>query len=275
LAEIEAETPNRGAPGHVLVADGDAQRIWQRAAELQEATSSQPLPALPPATTRPHEAPTSGYSLTDVRGSAREAGIATKAIDRALAEYGLAPSSSTAVAPAEIKDLTEAKSVFAGEATVIEYEAVVEGEVSERDFDVLGNVIRQRTAGDAGMLTAVGRSLNWSSSAGANRMSVTIVARRGKTTIRCTENLAGLTGAIFGPTMGAGGGGGGGMVFGVVMGATHHPLIAAAGWLGMVATSFGVARTIFSAKARARKRKLKALVEALAAEVRESIAGRT
>src|SRR5262249_12847842 len=115
--------------------------------------------------------------------------------------------------------------------------------------------------------------LNWSSSNGPRRMSVTIVARRGKTTIRCTENLSGLTGAIFGPTMGAGGGGGGGMVFGAIM-STHHPLIAAAGWLGTIATSFGLARTIFAARARTRRRKLRALIEALAVEVRESIAGR-
>jgi eukaryotic-like serine/threonine-protein kinase len=275
LAEIEAETPNPGATSPVLVADSDAQRIWQRAAELQEATSSQPMPALPHATARPQEAPTSGYSLTDVRGSAREAGIATKAIDRALAEYGLAAASSTDLTPIAVKDLTERKSIFAGESLVIEYEAVVDGEVPERDFDLLGNFIRQHTAGDAGILAAVGRSLTWSSRAGAIRMSVTIVARRGKTTIRCTENLGQLTGAIFGPTMGPGGGAGGGMVFAIVSRHYHHPLIAAAAWLGTIATSFGVARTIFSARARARKRKLKALVETLAAEVRESIAGRT
>jgi serine/threonine-protein kinase len=274
LAEIGAELPGTGvASSGVLVSDSDAQRIWGRAAELQEATSSQPMPAPSPTPARSHDAPTSGYSLTDVRGSAREAGIATKAIDRALAEYGLAPSSSTALAPVAIADLTEGKHPLAGEALVIEYEAVVDGEVNEREFDVLGNVIRQRAAGDTGTLTAVGRSLNWSSSSGARRMSVTIVVRRGKTTIRCTENLAGLTGAVFGPTMGAGGGGVGGMAFGALMG-THHPLIAAAGWLGTLATSFGVARTIFAARVKTRRRKLRALVEALAQEVQESIAGR-
>ncbi len=275
LAEIEAEMPGVAVESpRVVVSDSDAQRIWGRAAELQEATSSQPMPALPPSPARPQEPPTSGYSLTDVRGSAREAGIATKAIDRALAEYGLAPGESTSLAPVTIADLSAEKNRLAGNALLLEYEAVVDGEVSERDFDVLGNVIRQRMAGDAGTLTAVGRSLNWSSNSGARRLSVTIVVRRGKTTIRCTENLAGLTGAIFGPTMGAGGGGGGGMVFGVIMGSTHHPLAALAGWLGTVATSYGLARTIFAAKARDRRNKLRAMAEALAHEVRESIAGR-
>ena len=275
LAEIDAEMPGVGVDlPRVVVSDIDAQKIWGRAAELQEATSSQPMPALPPSAARPQEAPTSGYSLTDVRGSAREAGIATKAIDRALAEYGLAPGESTSLAPVTIADLSAEKNRLAGNALLLEYEAVVDGEVSERDFDVLGNVIRQRMAGDAGTLTAVGRSLNWSSNSGARRLSVTIVVRRGKTTIRCTENLAGLTGAIFGPTMGAGGGGGGGMVFGVIMGSTHHPLAALAAWLGTVATSYGLARTIFAAKARDRRTKLRAMAEALAHEVRESIAGR-
>ena len=274
LAEIEAEMPGVAVESpRVVVSDSDAQRIWGRAAELQEATSSQPMPALPPATARPQEAPTSGYSLSDVRGSAREAGIATKAIDRALAEYGLAPSGSPAPTPATIADLSAKKGRFAGDAGVIEYEAVVDGEVSEHDFDVLGNVIRQRMSGDAGTLTAVGRSLNWSSSVGARRLSVTIVARRGKTTIRATENLAGLKAGCFGPTMGAGGGGGGGMVFSVIM-AQHHPLAALTAWLGMVATSYGIARSIFVVKARDRREKLRAMVDALAHEVGESIAGR-
>jgi serine/threonine protein kinase len=274
LADIEAEMPGIAVESpRVVVSDSDAQRIWGRAAELQEATSSQPLPGLPPATPRSQDVPTSGYSLTDVRGSAREAGIATKAIDRALAEYGLAPGGSTPATPATIADLSAKKSRFAGDAGVLEYEAVVDGEVSERDFDVLGNVIRQHMAGDAGTLTAVGRSLNWSSSIGARRLSVTIVARRGKTTIRVTENLGGLKGAVFGPTMGAGGGGGGGMVFSVIV-STHHPLAALAAWFATVATSYGLARTIFVAKARDRREKLRAMVDALAHEVRESIAGR-
>jgi serine/threonine-protein kinase len=272
LAEIGAELPGTGvASSGVLVSDSDAQRIWGRAAELQEATSSQPMPALPP-TPRAQESPTSGYSLADVRGSAREAGIATKAIDRALAEYGLAPAASSALAAVSVTDLTSKKNRFVGESLVIEYEAVVEGEVSERDFDVLGNVIQQYNAGAAGTLTAVGRSLNWNAKTGARRSSVTIVARRGKTTIRCTEDLTDLTGAVFGPTMGAGGGGGGGAVFGVLMG-THHPLIAAAGWLATVAATFGLARTIFAGRARGRRAKLRALLDKLTQEVRESIAG--
>jgi hypothetical protein len=55
---------------------------------------------------------------------------------------------------------------------------------------------------------------------------------------------------------------------------THHPLAALAAWLGTVATSYGVARTIFVATARERREKLRAMVDALAHEVRESIAGR-
>jgi serine/threonine-protein kinase len=121
LAEIEAEMPGVAVESpRVIVSDRDAQRIWGRAAELQEATSSQPMPGLPPATARPQEAPTSGYSLSDVRGSAREAGIATKAIDRALSEYGLAASGSTPPAPATIADLSGKKGRLAGEAGVIE-----------------------------------------------------------------------------------------------------------------------------------------------------------
>ncbi len=275
LAEIEAEMPGVAVESpRVVVSDSDAQRIWGRAAELQEATSSQPMPALPPATARPQEAPTSGYSLSDVRGSAREAGIATKAIDRALAEYGLAPSGSPAPTPATIADLSAKKGRFAGDAGVIEYEVVVDGEVSEHDFDVLGDVIRQRMSGDAGTLTAVGRSLNWSSSVGARRLSVTIVARRGKTTIRVTENLAGLEGRVLRPDDGCRRRRRRRHGIRRYHGARTIRWPRSTAWLGTVATSYGVARSIFVAKARDRREKLRAMVDALAHEVRESIAGR-
>jgi hypothetical protein len=252
------------------VSDADAQEIWARAAELQDATGSQPMPELP-MRPRPQETPTSGYALADVRGSAREAGIATKAIDRALAEYGLAPASASA--PTTVTELPSEKNRFTGDALVIEYEAVVDGEVSERDFDVLGNLLQQHAAGATGTLTAVGRSLNWNARLGTRRTNVTIVARRGKTTIRCTENLTDLAGAVFGPTMGAGGGGGGGVTFAVLM-ATHHPIIAVATWLGTITTAFLFSRAIFSGRVWDRRAKLRALVDKLAAEVRDLIAER-
>jgi serine/threonine-protein kinase len=274
LGAIESELPDEAhpAPGNVLVSDTEAQQIWQRAAELQDATSAQPRPLISPGP-RSATQPTSGYALSDVRGAAREAGIATSSIDRALAERGLATAAGSAIVPVVVNDLTPRPNLLAGGSIIIEYEAVIDGEVSEREFDVLGNVIRQRLTGDSGTLTAVGRSLNWSSTGGARRVSVTIVARRGKTTVRCTENLSGLVGALFGPTMGAGGGGGGGMTFGAIM-ATHHPLLAVGAWFGVVGASYGLARSIFAAKAGQRRDKCRALTEELANEIRESIAGR-
>ena len=274
LSEIEADVDQHaptGAPD-VIVSDREAQEIWHRAAELQDATSTQPRPSLPVPVRDRSGAPTSGYSVSDVRGAGREAGIATRSIDRALAEHGLAPGASGALSPVLIKDLTEPPNLFLGGPVVIEYEVVVDGEVSERDFDVLGDVIRRRTAGDPGSLTAVGRSLNWSSS-GGRRMNVSITARRGKTTVRCTESLKQLAGPIFGPTMGAGGGGGGGMTFGALM-STHHPGIAIIGWASVVALSYGVARTIFVTQSGRRRKRLRELAEELATEIRDSIAGR-
>ena len=272
LAEIEAELPAGAESARVIVSDADAQEIWQRAAELQDATGSQQLPPLPATRARPQEAPTSGYAVADVRSSAREAGIATRAIDRALAEYGLTPTGEPPRSLATITDLTAKKNRFVGDTLLIEYEAVVEGEVSERDFDVLGNVIRQHAAGAQGTLSAVGRSLHWSSRIGARRLSVAIVARRGKTTIRGTEHLADLSGAIFGPTMGAAGVGGGGMLFSALI-STGHVAVAAAGWVGMLVATFSLSRAIYSARVDDRRAKLRALVEELAQEVRDSIAG--
>jgi serine/threonine-protein kinase len=273
LVEIEAALPGAGVePSRVLVSDADAQHIWERAAHLHDVTGSQPLPPLPAANARPQESPTSGYSVADVRGSAREAGIATRAIDRALAEYGLAPTNAAPL-PTTLADRSPKKNRFLGETLVIEYEVVVDGEVSERDFDVLGNVIQQHAAGATGTLTAVGRSLNWNSKIGTRRANVMIVARRGKTTIRCTENLVELSGAVFGPTMGAGGGGVGGMGFAALM-ASHHPAIAFAGWLGMIGAGYGLSRAIYAGRVRDRRVRVRELVDDLAREVRDSIAGR-
>jgi len=102
--------------------------------------------------------------------------------------------------------------------------------------------------------------------------AVTIVARRGKTTIRCTENLAGLAGASFGPIMGPGGVAGGGLASSFFM-STHHPLLGIATWLGTIGAAYGAGRMIFASNVRRRRQKLRQLVDALAREVRDSIAG--
>ena len=256
-----------------LVSDREAQEIWRRAAELQDATSSQPRPPLPVPVVDRASTPTSGYVVSAVRGAAREAGIATKSIDRALAEHGLATSGAEP-SMVTIKDLSEQSSRFLGGPVVIEYEAVVEGEVSERDFDVLGDVIRRRAAGDGGTLTAVGRSLNWASTGDNRRFNVSITARRGKTTIRCTENLGRLSGVTFGPGMGIGGGLGGGMAFAVMIG-NHHAALGAMAWSCILTTAYGIARRIYSVQATKRRSQMRDLAEELAAEIRDSIAARS
>lgn len=274
LAAIEDDV-GRHAPttaAKAVVSDLEAQEIWRRAAELQDATSSQPRPAPPALPIDRAGLPTSGYVVSDVRSAAREAGIATKSIDRALAEHGLAEGSAS-VAPASMKDLSEPANRFLGGAVVIEYEVVVDGDVSERDFDVLGDVIRRRMAGVAGTLTAVGRSLNWASTDDNRRIDVSIAARRGKTTIRCTENLRKLAGVTFGPSMGIGGMAGGGMVFGALIG-HHHAGLGAVIWGGIVATAYGIARTVYAKGLRGRSKRLHELAEELAAEIRDSIAAR-
>jgi serine/threonine protein kinase len=260
------------AESRALVSDREAQEIWRRAAELQDATSSQPRPPMPVAVVDRASAPTSGYVVSDVRGAAREAGIATKSIDRALAEHGLATGGAEP-SVVTINDLTEQSSRFLGGPVVIEYEAAVGGEVSEQDFDVLGDVIRRRAAGDGGTLTAVGRSLNWASTGDNRRFNVSITARRGKTTIRCTENLGRLSGLTFGPGMGIGGMLGGGMVFAAMIG-NHHAALGLVAWSCILTTAYGIARRIYSTQSTKRRSQMRDLAEELAAEIRDSIAGR-
>jgi hypothetical protein len=56
--------------------------------------------------------------------------------------------------------------------------------------------------------------------------------------------------------------------------ASHHPMIAVVGWLGMIGAAFGAARAIYTGRVRDRRVKLRELVDQLALEVRDSIAGR-
>ena len=51
-------------------------------------------------------------------------------------------------------------------------------------------------------------------------------------------------------------------------------MVALAGWLGTVAGVYGLARTIFAGSARDRRAKLRSLLDELAREVGDSIAGR-
>jgi serine/threonine-protein kinase len=95
LRRVEAGLPDDDVPAPrpdavIAVSSDEAQELWKRAAELQDMTGQLPpvrLANRPPPARRPDG--TAGFELDAIRSAAREAGIATKFVDRAMAERGL------------------------------------------------------------------------------------------------------------------------------------------------------------------------------------------
>lgn len=258
-----------------LVSETEAQAMWQRAAELQDATGAIPSPV--PTVRRDTAADagrTSGYAVGSVRDAAREAGIATQFIDRAMAERGLAPAGERLPAPAtEVLNRSRRGAAwFTGGPHTISLEAVVEGEVPEEEYDQFADIIRRRL-GEIGALSIAGKSLTWQSlDMRQRRVHLSMSSRRGRTTIMATENLRQMMGGLFGGIIGGGGGGGGGAALGATTAATHNPLLGFAVWGGCVVGAYGVARTIFRSLSRSRERTLEELVGELAAAAELAIA---
>ena len=258
-------------PRQPLLSDTEAQEIWSRAADLQALTGIEPRPA--PLVGRRDStkdaARTSGYRAGDVRDAAVEAGISAKYVDHVFEEHGLTPTSPLAERPLALVDKSKPESLLAGGHTHLEYEVVVDGEMSERDYDLLADIIRHETS-ESGQVAALGRSFTWQTHPAKRNLQVSVLSRGGKTTIRVSETMKAIAGALFGGIMG--GLGGGSMGVWIVLGARmHDPLFTLLGWAGTVALSFLTARGFFGMATRKRQRELEALAEQLAAQARESI----
>ncbi|MGH7695966.1 MAG: serine/threonine-protein kinase, partial [Gemmatimonadaceae bacterium] len=160
-ALIAAEQEVASSPAPEILSSTDAHSVWERAAYLQEMTGLEVQPPeLPKHPTdrnnRPPATLTSGYQMADVRDAAKAVGIKDKYVDRALAERRAQDSTASGVAVSG----SMKKNPFLGDVTTISYEAIIDGEMRDRDFDLMIDVIR-RTLGEAGNVSAVGRSLSW------------------------------------------------------------------------------------------------------------------
>jgi serine/threonine-protein kinase len=147
------------------VSSTEAQALWERAAQLQDMTGQMPPLRIANRQAAKRDFASSGYALDQVRDAAREAGIATKFVDRAMAERGLIGAPGDAVEPGTSvvrEGILPPFNWFLGGRPAIGYEATVHGEMPERDFDLLVDVIR-RSLNDNGVVSVVGRSLNWTS----------------------------------------------------------------------------------------------------------------
>ncbi len=269
LIAAEQEVASSTAPE--ILSSTEAHSVWERAAYLQEMTGLdvQP-PELPkrPAerNNRPPATLTSGYQMADVRDAAKAVGIKDKYVDRALAERRTRDTPTFGVVPST----TSKKNAFLGDVTTIAYESIIDGEMRDRDFDLMIDIIR-RTLGEAGNVSAVGRSLSWTST-GQRKVQVSVLVRDGRTAIHVTEKLRDLAGGLFGGIMGGGGGGTIGPALGVGIGALHSPFAAVGIAVGMFGLAYTTARTIYTRIVRKRRETLEQLTTLLAEQAKKSLA---
>ncbi|AHG91589.1 hypothetical protein J421_4052 [Gemmatirosa kalamazoonensis] len=235
--------------------DDEVSLILRRAGELQEARQSD----------------AGGMSLADLESVAREAGLDPALVRQAAAE--LSPRDAAAAA------LPGPGGGFLGAPTLLRYERVVDGEVPPAEYDVLVDEIR-RSMNDVGTFSMLGRTLAWGSTpamqrgqAGSRQVSVTVVARGGRTAIRVEERVTSLAGGLFGGIMGGVGGGGSGIAVGTGLAVLHSALAAAGLWGLLIAGSYGLARTIFTRIVRRRAGQLSSLADRLAGYVEGTRAG--
>ena len=270
LIAAEQEVASSTAPE--ILSSTEAHSVWERAAYLQEMTGLDVKPPELPKRTpgdrnnRPPATLTSGYQMADVRDAAKAVGIKDKYVDRALAERRAQDTPASGVAASG----SMKKNPFLGDVSTIGYESIIDGEMRDRDFDLMIDIIR-RTLGEAGNVSAVGRSLSWTST-GQRKVQVTVLVRDGCTAIHVSEKLRDLAGGLFGGIMGGGGGGSIGPMLGVGIGALHSPFAAVGLVLGMFGVSYTTARTIYTRLVRKRRETLEQLTKLLAEQARKSLA---
>jgi serine/threonine protein kinase len=287
-ADAATADRNRENGADTLISETQAQSVWRRAAELQAYTSSQPAPPLPAIASRGTRtlSESSAYQLSDVRSSAIDAGIPEPFVQQALVEHGLVPQPDeregvgNVPAPRRSGPLPsyvvrdgpkQVVNPFLGTATRIIVEVVVDGEMPERDYDLVLDSIR-RDVGEVGQIGSVGRTFSWSVSNQSRKLQISVMPRGGKTTVRIDEQLGQITGGIFGGMMGGIGGGLGGAVMGSIAGGAHEPLLGLTAWAAVIASAYGGARFTLRRIATGRREKLLEIANELGKQIAESTA---
>jgi serine/threonine-protein kinase len=272
----------------VLLSDTEARAVWDRAARLQEQTKAFAAPDLRALARTDRSQPvsqSSAFRLDVVRESAREAGIATEFVDRALVEHGhlparvddrrsVATASSGASPPAAsllVRDVQgDTPTRWTGAPSAIEYEVALDGEMPEDDFDWVVETIR-RTLGDVGIASTVGHSMSWSSADPKRQINVTVHVRGGRTTITVSERLRQFRNEVFGAWVGGLGGGLAGPAIALSWRLAESPVLAAGAALAVFVSLYGATRHFFGSTIRERRRALRELTERVSAEAESSI----
>jgi len=189
-------TAERDLARMVRVSDTEAQAVWDRAALLQVSTESRPLPRVEPMVrdARADRARIAGHRLGDVRDAGREAGIATRFMDRALAERGLAESALSRDVIAAHPNLRQ--SWWSGSPVEAAHAEIVAGELLPRDFERIIGLLRDGT-GSMGVTTASTREIGWRAEWFGHRLEASIVPADGVTSISIRERMRGMAAATL------------------------------------------------------------------------------
>jgi len=261
-----------------FISEREAKALWSRAAELQAETGVPPaLRSLPstlgPPTATDRRTQTSGYRMSDVREAASEVGIPARYVNRAQEELGLVsresatPMSRSKAGSRLVPTNAPRNNIWIGAPSAIIYEIEVPTEARPASFELLVNTI-QRTMGDPGHVSTLGRSLHWASVHQQRRLQISIVPRGGRTIIRADERLQPVIGGLFGGIVGgAGGGVGGGMALPLGIALTHSPFFGFAAFGGTALAAYLVARGIYRQIRSRREGELIVLVDELAAQI--------
>lgn len=268
-------TPGTAIGTAARLSSTEADAVWARAAELQANTGMMVPPAQFPASP-PAASPTRGYDVTMVKDAASEAGIAPRYVERALAEREVANAlAQVTVVPGP--RMQKPRNAWLGEYTKIEYESVLDGEISLEAFEELADIAR-RSLGDLIAVNAVGRTLtiNVNSARQAQQgmvrlLQVTVAVRNGRTTVRAYEDIAGVAGGLYG-AIGAGIGVATGGVAAAMASKSMGSLVGVGIWLGILAGTLGGARVAFQYSSRSKQQELRDLVLVLARFASASLA---
>jgi len=194
-----------------------------------------------------------------------------------MAERGLAQAPAGLredPGPAVVRDgIRPPYNWWLGGHSAIAFEATVHGEMPERDFDLLVEAI-SRALNDNGVVSVVGRSLNWTSADKQRKVQISVNVRDGRTNIYVGERLRDLIGALYGGIIGGGGGGSTGLVVAIAMRAFQEPLLIPVFLMTTVLSAFGIARFSLQRTTKSRSQVLQELTQRLAEQARDSIARR-
>ena len=208
-----------------------------------------------------------GMSIKTVQQIANDVGISPERVKRAARNLVVREEGTPPTEP-------RAGAFWLGSPTVIESEYVVNGEITEAEYDEIVAEVQAALAAE-GQVDTLGRSLTWRADKpvlGKRRaVQVRVTPRGGKTRIQVQERLGELASSIHGGIMGGGALGGLSIILGVGLGMPVGPpevvALFAAGWVGGM---WALSRSIFGAVARKKHSDLEQLSDRIAEIATES-----